>query len=257
MTSTCRASADADPGQSRRPDRDRQQPDHFPPAACRRVRRPQGQEDPRAADQPHADRAGPARQEAGGHRGRDRSGDRDGRQAVRNQPRGLAAHPRQGARNQPDPVRPRHHLSGPRAAETVLGPSAGDSRRHEEGLRGPVWREAALPDDHGRQADTAMAIWEQLRQNPGGFEKIAQEQSMDTGQPLAGRAAGRADHAARLSADPLRRGVPPARRRRPGRPGPQPQAQGWRFHRSDPGRRDGLDDPAPRVGRPGRPRTSA
>jgi hypothetical protein len=27
---------------------------------------------------------------------------------------------------------------------------------------------------------TAMAIWEQLHQNPGGFEKIAQEQSMDT-----------------------------------------------------------------------------
>ena len=27
---------------------------------------------------------------------------------------------------------------------------------------------------------TAMAIWEQLRQNPGGFEKIAQEQSMDS-----------------------------------------------------------------------------
>ena len=27
---------------------------------------------------------------------------------------------------------------------------------------------------------TAIAIWEELRKNPGGFEKIAQEQSMDT-----------------------------------------------------------------------------
>jgi parvulin-like peptidyl-prolyl isomerase len=33
---------------------------------------------------------------------------------------------------------------------------------------------------------TARAIWEQLRQNPGGFEKIAQEQSMDTGSRSLG-----------------------------------------------------------------------
>jgi parvulin-like peptidyl-prolyl isomerase len=33
---------------------------------------------------------------------------------------------------------------------------------------------------------TARAIWEQLRQNPGGFEKIAQEQSMDSGSRSLG-----------------------------------------------------------------------
>ncbi|HEX3450073.1 MAG TPA: peptidylprolyl isomerase, partial [Isosphaeraceae bacterium] len=32
----------------------------------------------------------------------------------------------------------------------------------------------------------ARAIWEQLRQNPGGFEKIAQEQSMDSGSRSLG-----------------------------------------------------------------------
>jgi parvulin-like peptidyl-prolyl isomerase len=33
---------------------------------------------------------------------------------------------------------------------------------------------------------TAQTIWEQLRQNPGGFEKIAQDQSMDTGSRSLG-----------------------------------------------------------------------
>jgi len=33
---------------------------------------------------------------------------------------------------------------------------------------------------------TAIAIWEQLRENPGGFEKIAQEQSMDPGSRSLG-----------------------------------------------------------------------
>ena len=36
------------------------------------------------------------------------------------------------------------------------------------------------------KVSTAQAIWEQLRQNPRGFEKIAQEQSMDTGSRSLG-----------------------------------------------------------------------
>ena len=103
------------------------QVDH-PAAAGRRVHGSQGQGDRRALDPPHAGRAGAPGQEARGHRGRDRSGDRDGRQAVRNRPRGLAAHAGQGARDQPDAVRPGHHLPGPRAAETVRGPGPGHAR---------------------------------------------------------------------------------------------------------------------------------
>ena len=114
---------------------------------------PAREKDPRDPDQPHADRAGPAPAEARGHGGRDRSGDRRHRPAVRHQPRGLAADPRQGARDQPGAVRPRHHLSGPRAAEALRGASPGHARRPEERLRGPVRREAAVPDDPGRQAD--------------------------------------------------------------------------------------------------------
>ena len=51
--------------------------------------------------------------EAGGHGGRDRPGDRQRRAPVRHRPRGLAADAGQGARDQPRPVRPRHHLPRP------------------------------------------------------------------------------------------------------------------------------------------------
>ena len=39
---------------------------------------------------------------------------------------------------------------------------------------------------------TAMAIWEQLRQNPGGFERIAQQQSMDSASRSLGGLLGEA-----------------------------------------------------------------
>ena len=39
---------------------------------------------------------------------------------------------------------------------------------------------------------TAMVIWEQLRQNPGGFEKIAQQQSMDSASRSLGGLLGEA-----------------------------------------------------------------
>ena len=119
-TSMCRASSRrSDPGQSRRPDRDRQQPDHFSPAACRRVPRPRGEESPRAPHQPHADRPGPARQEAGGHGGGDRSGDRTVARRFGITREGWLRTLDKERGHQPGPVRPRHHLSGPRAAETV------------------------------------------------------------------------------------------------------------------------------------------
>ena len=55
---------DGDPRQPRRPDRDRQQSNHFASAARRRVcRTSQRERDPRALDQSHPDRPGPARQE--------------------------------------------------------------------------------------------------------------------------------------------------------------------------------------------------
>ena len=82
----------------------------------------------------------------------------------------------------------------------------------------------------------AMAIWEELRKNPGGFETIAKEQSMDTGSRSLGGLLAEPITRHAYPADPLRRGVPPTRRRRPARPGPQPQAQGRRLHRPDPGR---------------------
>ena len=43
-----------------------------------------------------------------------------------------------------------------------------------------------VPDDHGRQAVHGQEIWEELRKNPGGFEKVAKEQSMDTGSRSLG-----------------------------------------------------------------------
>ena len=51
----------------------------------------------------------------------------------------------------------------------------------------------------------AMQIWEELHKNPGGFEKIAQEQVDGPRQPVPGRSAGRADHPACLSPEPHRR----------------------------------------------------
>ena len=76
-------------------------------------------------------------------------------------------------------------------------------------------------------------------------------------QPVARRAAGRADHAPRLSADAHRRGVPATGRRRPGRQRPEPQAEGRQFHRPDPGQRNGLDHPSPRIARSRRSQASA
>ncbi len=49
-------------------------------------------------------------------------------EAVRNQPRGLAADPRQGTRDQSGAVCPGHHLPGPCAAETVRGQGPGHTR---------------------------------------------------------------------------------------------------------------------------------
>ena len=92
---------------------------------------------------------------------------------------------------------------------------------------------------------TAKEIWEELRKNPGGFEKLAQERSMDTGQPLARRPARRADHPPRLSPERLRRRLRPARRRRSEGQGPHAQTQERRLHRPDPGGRGDLGPDPP------------
>ena len=95
----------------------------------------------------------------------------------------------------------------------------------------------------------AVEIWEELRKNPGGFEKIAKEQSMDTGSRSLGG----------LLAEPITRHAYPQtisdaafRQLVDGDPDdqdPSHKPKDGRFHRSDPGRRDGLDHPAPRVAR--------
>ena len=192
----------------------------------------EGQENPRAPDQPHADRAGAPGQEARSHGGRDRPGDRHRRQAVRNRPRRLAAHPRQGARNQPGAVRPRHHLPGARAAETVHGRvqvTPKDMKEAFEAQYGEKIRcRMILVDTQAK----AVAIWEELRKNPGGFEKIAKEQSMDTGSRSLGGLLGEPITRHAYPQNALRRGLPAARRRRPEGQRPEPQAEGRRLHRA-------------------------
>ena len=87
--------------------------------------------------------------------------------------------------------------------------------RHEGGLRGAVRREAAVPDDPGRQADHGHGDLGAAAPKPRRLREDRQGTIDGHGKPVAGRAAGRADHAARLSPDPVRRGIPATRRRRP------------------------------------------
>ncbi len=68
----------------------------------------------------------------------------------------------------------------------------------------------------------AMALWEELHANPGGFEKAAKDHSMDPGSKSLGG----------LLGEPITR------------PGPDPQTAGRRHHRRDPGGRVGLGHPA-------------
>ena len=97
---------------------------------------------------------------------------------------------------------------------------------------------------------TAKEIWEELRKNPGGFEKLAMERSMDSGSRSLGGLLAEPISRHAYPAERLRRRLPPARRRRPQGQGPDPQAQGRRLHRPDPGRRGHLGHPPARRGHP-------
>ncbi len=80
-----------------------------------------------------------------------------------------------------------------------------------------------------------MGIWDELHKNPGGFEKLAQEHSMDPGSRSLGG----------LLAEPITRHAIPKNLSEKAfhhlvdgdrqRSRPHPQAQGWRLHRPDPG----------------------
>ena len=67
-------------------------------------------------------------QEARNHSRRDRRRDRQRRRPVRHWPRGLVADARQGARDQPAAVRPRHHLSRSGPAKLVRAASRSPTR---------------------------------------------------------------------------------------------------------------------------------
>ncbi len=87
---------------------------------------------------------------------------------------------------------------------------------------------------------TGMEVWEELKKNPGAFEKLAQERSVDTGSRSLGG----------LLAQPITRHAFPQElsdkafrelvRRRSEGSGPQPQTEGRRLHRADSGQRIGL-----------------
>ena len=68
---------------------------------------------------------------------------------------------------------------------------------------------------------TAQEIWEELRKNPGGFEKLAQERSMDCGSRSLGGLLAEPITRHAYPAERLRRRLPPTRRRRPERQGPR------------------------------------
>ena len=114
------------------------------------------------------------------------AGDRRRRQAVRHRPRRLAAHARQGARDQPGAVCPGHHLPGAGAAEAVRGRVQVTPKDMQQAFEAQYAEKIRcrmiLVDTQAK----AVAIWEELRKNPGGFEKIAMEQSMDTGSRSLG-----------------------------------------------------------------------
>ena len=105
---------------------------------------------------------------------------------VARRPRGVAPDSRQGARHQPRAVRPRHHLPGPGAAEALgrAGPGhAQDLKNAFEAQYGDKLRCRLIMVDNLQKA---QEIWEELRKNPGGFEKLAQERSMDSGSRSLG-----------------------------------------------------------------------
>ena len=131
----------------------------------------------------------------------------------------------------------------------------------------------AFEAQYGDKLRCRIIMVDKLQQGAGDLGRAAEEprRVREAGagavdglrQPVAGRPARRADHPPRLSPERLRRGVPPARRRRPQRQGPRAQAQGRRLHRPDPGGRGDLGPPQaarrsspPRTSTP-RTRTSA
>ena len=172
--------------------------------------------------------------EAGSHGRRDRPGDRQrracgsgiGREAwlrTLDKERGIS----------PRPVRPRHHLPGPGPAQArAPGRSRSPPKDMKDSFEAQYGDKLRVPDHHGRQAP----------QRPGDLGGAAEEpRRLREARPGAvdgHRAAGRwaACSPSRSPATPIPRTSPtppsPARRRRPERQGPQPQAQGRRLHRA-------------------------
>ena len=119
----------------------------------------------------------------------------------RHRPRSLVAHARQGARDQPGPVRPRHHLPGP-ALRKLAAPRVQVTENDMQD---------SFEAQYGEKLRVRIIMVDKLEHGPGDLGRGPEEprwlREAGAGavdghrQPLARRPARRADQPARLSPD--------------------------------------------------------